>query len=110
MRIVDDRVVSKMFGPKTDDKTGDWRKLHTEERHVLYSSPTITQVIKSRRMRWAGHVTRIGEKKGAYRILVQKREGERERLHGRRRRRWMDNIKMDLKNRLGGRGLIWLRI
>jgi len=79
LRIVDDRVVSKMFGPKTDDKTGDWRKLHTEERHVLYSSPTITQVIKSRRMRWAGHVTRIGEKKGAYRILVQKREGERER-------------------------------
>jgi hypothetical protein len=74
--------------------TGGWRKLHNEELHNLYSSPSIIRVIKSRRMRWAGHVARIREK-NAYRILVGKPEGKRP--VGRPRRRWVDNIKMDLR-------------
>jgi hypothetical protein len=74
--------------------TGGWRKLHNEELHNLYSSPNIIRIIKSRRMRWAGHVARMGEKMNVYRLLVGKREGKRS--LGRPRRRWIDNIKMDL--------------
>jgi hypothetical protein len=74
--------------------TGDWRKLHNEELHNLYSSPNITRMIKSRRMRWAGHVARMGETRNAYKILVGKPEGKRP--LGRPRRRWVDNIKMYL--------------
>jgi hypothetical protein len=74
--------------------TGGWRKLHNEELHDLYSSPNIIRIIKSRRMRWAGHVTRMGEKRNAYRLLVGKPEGKRP--LGRPRRKWVDNIKMDL--------------
>jgi hypothetical protein len=74
--------------------TGGWRKLHNEELHNLYSSPSIIRIIKSRRMRWAGHVERMGEKKNVYRLLVGKLEGKRQR--GRPRRRWIDNIKMEL--------------
>jgi hypothetical protein len=72
----------------------EWRKLHNEELHNLYSSPNIIKIIKSRRMRWAGHVTRIGEKRNVYRLLVGKPEGKRP--VGRPRCRWIDNIKMDL--------------
>jgi hypothetical protein len=72
--------------------TGEWRKLHNEELRDLYSSPSIIRIIKSRRMRWAGHVARIGEKRNAYRLLVGKSE-ERKPL-GRPRRRWVDNIRM----------------
>jgi hypothetical protein len=75
--------------------TGCWRKLHNEELHNLYTSPNIIRMIKSRRMRWAGDVARLGEKRNAYRILVGKAEGERP-LEG-SRRRWVDNIKMDLR-------------
>jgi hypothetical protein len=75
--------------------TGEWRKLHNEELHNLYSSPNIIRTIKSRRMRWARHVARMGEKRNAYRILVGKPEGRRP--LGRPRRRWVDNIKMDLR-------------
>jgi hypothetical protein len=75
--------------------TGGWRKLHNEEFHNLYSSPSIIRIIKSRRMRWAGHVARMREKRNAFRILVVKPEGKRP--LGRSRRRWVDNIKMDLK-------------
>jgi hypothetical protein len=75
--------------------TGGWKKLHDEELHGLYSSPSIVRVIKSRRMRWAGHVARMGEVRGAYNILVGRTE-ERRPL-GRPRRRWEDNIKMDLR-------------
>jgi hypothetical protein len=74
--------------------TRGWRKLHNEELHNLYSSPSIIRIIKSRRMRWVGHVARIGEKRNAYRLLVGKPEGKRP--LGRPRRRWIDNIKMDL--------------
>jgi hypothetical protein len=75
--------------------TGGWRKLHNEELHNLYSSPIIIRMIKSRRMRWAGHIARMGEKRNAYRILVGKSEGKRPLR--RPRRGWVDNIKMDLK-------------
>ena len=81
-------VLRRIFGPRRDDVTGEWGRLHNEELNDLYSSPNIVRVIKSRRMRWAGHVARMGEKRGAYR-------GKRP--LGRPRRRWMDNIRMDLQ-------------
>ena len=89
------RVWRRIFGSKRDEVTGKWRKLHNEKRNELYSSPSIVRVIKSRRMRWAGHVERMGEKRGVYRVLVGKREGKRP--LGRPRRRWEDNIKMHLE-------------
>jgi hypothetical protein len=76
LRVFENRVL-RIFGPKRDEETGDWRKLHNEELHNLYSSPSIIRVIKSRRMRWAGNVTRMGEKRNAYGILVGKPEGKR---------------------------------
>jgi hypothetical protein len=82
------------FGPKGDEVTGEWRKLHKEELRDLYSSPSIIRIIKSRRMRWAGHVVRIREKRNAHRLLVGKLRGKRP--VGRPRRRWVDNIRMDL--------------
>jgi hypothetical protein len=69
-------VLRRIFGPRRDEETGDWRKLHNEELHNLYSSPNIVKMIKSRRMRWAGHVARMGER-NAYRTLVGKPEGNR---------------------------------
>jgi hypothetical protein len=88
-------VLRRIFGPKRDEVTGDWRKLRNEELHNLYSSPSIIRVVKSRRMRWAWHVARIGEKRNAYRILVGKPEGKR--LLGRPRHKWVDNIKIYLR-------------
>jgi hypothetical protein len=87
-------VLRRIFGPRTDEVTGEWRKLHNEELHDLYSSPSTIRVIKARRMRWVGHVARMGEKRNAYRLLVGKSEGMRP--LGRRRRRWVYNIRMDL--------------
>jgi hypothetical protein len=84
----------RIFGPKRDGVTGGWRKLHNEELHNLYSSPSIIRIIKSKRMRWAGHVARMEEKRNVYRLLVGKPEGKRP--LGRPRRRWIYNIKMDL--------------
>jgi len=81
--------------PKRDEVTGEWRKLHNEELNDLYCSPNIVQVIKSRRMRWARHVARMGERRCVYRVLVGKPDGKR--LLGRPRRRWEDNIKMGLQ-------------
>jgi hypothetical protein len=95
LRVFKNRVLRRIFGPKRDEVTGEWRKLHNEELHNLYSSPNIIRTIKSRRMRWAGHVARMGEYRNAYRILVGKPEGRRP--LGRPRRRWVDNIKMDLR-------------
>jgi hypothetical protein len=85
--------------------TGEWRKLHKEELRDLYSSPSIVRIIKSRRMRWAGHVARLGEKKNAYKLLVGKPEGKRP--LGRPRRRWVDNIRMDL-GEVGWGGVDWI--
>jgi hypothetical protein len=87
------RVLRRIFGPKRDRLTGGLRKLHNEELHNLYSSPSIIKIINSRRMRWAGHVARMGEKRNVYRLLVGKPEGKRP--LGRLRCRWIDNIKMD---------------
>jgi hypothetical protein len=85
--------------------TGVWRKLHNEELHNLYSSPSIIRMIKSRRMRWAGHVAQMGARRNAYRILVGKPAGKRP--LGRPRRRWVDNIKMDLRG-IGWDGMDWI--
>ena len=84
----------RIFGRKRDEVTGEWRKLHNEELNDLHSSPNIVRVSKSRRMRWAGHVARMGERRGVYRLLVGKPEGKRP--LGRPRRRWEDNIKTDI--------------
>ena len=82
-----------LFGPKMDEVTGEWRKLHNEKLNDLYWSPNIVRVIKSRRIKWAGHVARMGEIRGLYRVLVGKHEEKIPR--GRPRHRWEDNIKMD---------------
>jgi hypothetical protein len=87
--------VLRIFQFKRDEVTGEWRRLHNKELYALYSSPNIIRVIKSRKLRWTGHVARVGERRGAYRALVGKPEGMRP--LGRPRRRWEDNIKMDLR-------------
>jgi hypothetical protein len=92
--VFENRVLRRIFGLKKDEVTREWRKLHNEELHDLYSSPSIIRIIKSRRMRWAGHAARMGEKRNAYRLLVGKPEGKRP--LGRPRRRWVDNIRIDL--------------
>jgi hypothetical protein len=92
--VFENRVLRRIFGPKTDEVMGEWRKLHNEVLRGLYSSPSTIRTIKSRRMRWAGHVARMGEKRNAYRLFVGKPEGKRP--IGRPRRRWVDNIRMDL--------------
>jgi hypothetical protein len=92
--VFENRVLRRIFGPKRDGVTGGWRKLHNEELHNLYSLPSIIRIIKSSRMRWVGHVARMGEKRNVYRLLIGK--PERKRPLGRPRHRWMDNIKMDL--------------
>jgi len=95
LRVFENRVLRKIFGPRRDEVMGEWRRLHNGELNDLYSSPNIVQVIKSRRMRWAGHVERMGEERGVYRVLVGKPEG---RIPvGRPRRRWVDNIRLDLQ-------------
>ncbi|KAJ4448776.1 hypothetical protein ANN_00167 [Periplaneta americana] len=95
LRVFKNKVLRKIFGAKRDEVTGEWRKLHNIELHALYSSPDIIRNIKSRRLRWAGHVARMGESRNAYRVLVGRPEGKRP--LGRPRRRWEDNIKMDLR-------------
>jgi hypothetical protein len=94
-RVFGNRALGRIFGPKRDEVVGGWRKLHNEELHNLYCSPSIIRMIKSKRMKWAGHVGCMGEKRNAYRILVGTREGKRP--LGRPRRRWEDNIKRDLR-------------
>ena len=74
--MFENRVLRRVFGPKRDEVTGEWRKLHNEKLSDLYSLPNIVRVVKSRRMRWAGHVARMGEGRGAYRVLVRKPEGK----------------------------------
>jgi hypothetical protein len=96
-----------MFGPKRDEVTGEWRKRHNEERHDLYSSPNILRVIKSRRIRWAGHEAYMGAGRGVYRFFMGKPEGK-EPL-GKPRRRWEGNIKMDHQE-VGRGGMDWIEL
>jgi hypothetical protein len=106
LRVFGNRVLRKIFRPKREEDRS-WRKLHNDELHSLYSSPNIVRVIKSRRMRWAVQVARMGEGKGLYIALVERPEGKRP--LGRPRHRWEDNIKMDLKDKGIGR-FSWIRI
>jgi hypothetical protein len=96
LRVFENRVLRRIFGPKMDEVAGGWRKLHNEELHGLYSSPSIFRVIKARRMTWAEHVARMGEVRDAFNILVGRPEGRGP--LGRPRRRWEDKIKMDLRD------------
>jgi len=98
--MFENRVLRRIFGPNRDEVTGEWRKLHNEELRDLYPLPNIVRVVKSRRMRWAGHVVQMGEERGVHRVLVGKPEGKRP--LGRPRRRCEDNIKMDLREVGGG--------
>jgi hypothetical protein len=100
------RVLRRIFGPKRE-VDGSRRKLHNGELHNLYSSPNIVRVIKARRLRWEGHVVRMGEGRGVYRVLVGKPEGKRP--LGRSTRRWEDNIKLDLRE-IGIDGANWIRL
>jgi hypothetical protein len=105
--VFENRVLRRIFGPKRDEVTGEWRKLHSGELHNLCSSPDIICQMKSRRMRWAGHVARMGEGRHVYRLLVGKPEGKRplERL----RHRWEDGIKMDLRE-IGWGSVEWIHM
>ena len=95
LRAFENMVLRRIFGPRRDEVTGEWRRLHNEELNDLNPLPYIVRVIKSRRMRWAGHVARMGEERVVCRVLVGKPEGRRP--LGRPRRRWVDNIRMDLQ-------------
>ena len=96
LRAFENMVLRRIFGPRRDEVTGEWRRVHNEELNELYSSPNIVRVIKLRKMRWGVHVARVGEERGVYRVLMGQPEGRR-RL-GRLRRRWVDNIRMDLQD------------
>jgi hypothetical protein len=106
VRVSKNRVLRRVSGPEREED-GSWRKLHNDELHNLYSSPNIVRVIKLRRMKWAGHVARMGKKSGAYRVLVWRSEGKR--TLGRPRRRWENNIKMDVRE-TGIDGANWIRL
>jgi hypothetical protein len=104
--VFKNRVLRRVFGPKRGEVTGEWRKLHNEALRDLYSLPNIVRAVKSRRMRWVGHVARMGKGRGVHRILVGKPEGKRP--LGRNRRSWEYNIKLDLQEVGGGRDLMEL--
>jgi hypothetical protein len=104
LRVFENRVLRKIFGPKREEDVS-WRKLHNDEVHSLYSSPNIVRVIKSRRMRWAGHMARMGEGRGVQRVLVGRPEVKE--ITGRPRRRWEDKTKMDFRE-IGIDGENWI--
>jgi hypothetical protein len=106
LRIFENRVLRRIFGPKREED-GSWRKLQNDELHSLYSSPNIVRVIKSRRMKWAGHAARMGEGRGVYRFFVGRPEGKKS--LGRPRHRWKDNIKMDLTE-MGTDAANWIQL
>jgi hypothetical protein len=105
--VFGNRVLRGIFGPKREEVMGEWRKLHSGELHNFYSPPDIITQIKSGRMRWAGHVARMGEGRNMYRVFVGKPEGKRP--LGRPRRRWEDGIKMDLRD-IGWGGVEWIHL
>jgi hypothetical protein len=105
LRVFENRVLRRVFGPKRVEKTGEWRKLHNEELNDLYSSPNIVRVVKSRRMRCVGHVARMGEDRGVH--SVGKPEGKRPLWSP--RRKWEDNIKMDLQE-VGYKDMDWIDV
>jgi hypothetical protein len=105
LRVFENRVLRRIFGPKRDEVTGERRKLLNKELRDLYSTPRIIRIIKSRRVRWVCHVERKGEKRNVYRLLVGKPEGKRP--LGRPRRRWVDNIRMDL-GEVGSSHVYWI--
>jgi hypothetical protein len=107
LRVFENRVLRGIFGPKGDEVTGEWRKWHSGELHNLYLSPDIIRQIKSRRMRWAGHVARMGEGRNVYRVLVGKPEGKRP--LERPRRRWEVGNKMDLRE-IGWGEVEWIQL
>jgi hypothetical protein len=102
--VFENRVLRRIFGPKRDKLTGEWRRLHSEELNDLYSSPNVVRMVKSRRMRWAGHVAGMGEGRGACRILVG--TPDKRRPSGRPWHRCEDAIKMDLQEVGWGHGLV----
>ncbi|KAJ4445190.1 hypothetical protein ANN_06991 [Periplaneta americana] len=107
LRVFENKVLRKIFGAKRNEVTGEWRNLHNTELHALYTSPDIIRNIKSRRLRWAGHVARMGESRNAYRVLVGRPEGRKP--LGRPIRRWEVNIKMDLRE-MGYDGRDWINL
>jgi len=107
LKVFENVVLRRTVWSKRDEVTGEWRKLHNEVLNDLYCSPNIVRVIKSRRMRWAAHVARMGEGRGMYRALVGKQEGKKP--LGRPRHRWEDNIKMDLQE-VGCGGMDWIEL
>jgi hypothetical protein len=107
LRVFENRVLRRIFGHKRDEVMGEWRKLNNEELNGLFFSPNIVWVIKLRRMRWAGHVACMGERRGAYRVLVGKPEGMRP--LGRPWHRWEDNTTMDLQE-VGYGGMDWIKL
>jgi hypothetical protein len=107
LRVFENRVVRRIFGPKRDEVTGEWKKLHNEELHILYASPNNIRQIKSRRMRWPGHVACMGEERNVYKVLMGKPDGKRP--LGRPRRKWQDGIRMDLTE-FGWRSVDWIQL
>ena len=95
LRVFENMVLRRIFGPRRDEVTGEWGRLHNEELNDMYTSTNIVREIKSRRLRWAGHVARVGEERRVYRLLLGKTAIRRP--LGRPRRRWVDNIRMDLQ-------------
>jgi hypothetical protein len=108
LRVLENRVLKKTFGPKRDEVTGEWRKLHNDELHNLYSSPDIFRQIKSRRMRWLEHVAHMREERKVYEVLVRKPEGKSP--LGRPRHRREDDIRMDLVEIVLGGGVEWIKV
>jgi hypothetical protein len=107
LRVFENGVLRRIFGPTRNEVTGEQRKLHDGELRYLYSSPDIIRQIKSRRMRWAGHVARMGEGRNVYRVLMGRPEGNKP--LGRPRRRWEDGIKIDL-GEIGWGGVEWIHL
>ena len=106
-RVFENTALRRVFGTKRDEVTWEWRKLHNEELNDLYFSPNTVRAIKSKRMRWTGHVVRMGERRGVYRVLVTKPKGKRQ--LGGPRRRWEDNINIDLQ-KVGCGCMDWIEL